>query len=143
MKIVGLRSFLVGNTSHLQGGRCWLFVKLVTDDGIEGIGEWIAGQVGRENSHMQLIEHLGKHFVIGADPFNIESMWQRIYAAEYDYRHPGLNSTPALGAIEMACWDIIGKALKQPVYNLLGGMYNKKLRAYSSVARLVTKSRYV
>ncbi|MHA2394752.1 MAG: hypothetical protein ACXAEX_22715 [Promethearchaeota archaeon] len=47
-------------------------MKLVTDEGIEGIGEWSTGQVGREDSQIQLIEDLGKRFVIGADPFKIE-----------------------------------------------------------------------
>jgi 2-dehydro-3-deoxyphosphogalactonate aldolase len=106
-------------------------VKLVTDEGYEGIGEWSTGQIGREDSQIQLIEDLGKRFVIGSDPFKIEWLWQRIYAADHDYRHPGLSSTPALSAIEMACWDIVGKALDQPIYNLLGGIFHEKLRGYS------------
>jgi 2-dehydro-3-deoxyphosphogalactonate aldolase len=131
MKIVEIKPILVGNIPPYQGGRCWFFVKLITDDGIEGIGEWSVGQIGREESQIRLIEDLGKLFVIGTDPFRIEDLWQRIYTTAHDYRHPGLTSTPALSAIEMACWDIVGKALKQPVYNLLGGMYHEKLRAYS------------
>jgi 2-dehydro-3-deoxyphosphogalactonate aldolase len=131
MKIIDVKSFLVGNVPPYRGGRCWLFVKLITDDGLEGIGEWSTGQGGREESQMRLIENLGKRFVIGTDPFKIERLWQKIYAADHDYRHPGMGSTPALSAIEMACWDIVGKALKQPVYNLLGGAYHDKLRAYS------------
>jgi len=58
-------------------------------------------------------------------------MWQRAYGLIHDYRHPSLFMTPALSAIEMACWDIVGKALNQPVYNLLGGQYHEKLRAYA------------
>ena len=49
----------------------------------------------------------------------------------HDFRHPSLHATPALSAIEMACWDIIGKATNQPIYNLLGGKYHEKLRAYA------------
>ena len=131
MKIVDVQTFLVGNVPPYHGGRCWMFVKLVTDDGIEGFGEWSTGQVGRESSQMKLIEDLAQQFVIGADPFKIESLWEKIYAADHDYRHPGLSSTPALSAIETACWDIVGKALNQPVYNLLGGRHNEKLRAYA------------
>ena len=131
MEIVEIKPILVGNIPPYQGGRCWFFVKLITDEGIEGIGEWSVGQIGREESQVRLIEDLGKLFVIGSDPFRIEDLWQRIYATAHDYRHPGLTSTPALSAIEMACWDIVGKALKQPVYNLLGGVYHEKLRAYS------------
>ncbi|MBL7200242.1 MAG: mandelate racemase/muconate lactonizing enzyme family protein [Anaerolineae bacterium] len=131
MKIVDVRTFLVRNVPPYHGGRCWLFVKLVTDEGIEGIGEWSTAHLGREGAQVELIKALAEQFVIGADPFAIELLWQRIYAEQHDYRHPGLNSTPALSAIEMACWDIVGKALNQPVYNLLGGKYHEKLRAYA------------
>ena len=131
MKITDVRTFLVGNVPPYHGGRCWLFVKLLTDEGIEGIGEWSTAHVGREDAQVAQIETLAQQFVIGANPFDIELLWQRIYAEHHDYRHPGLSSTPALSAIEMACWDIVGKALNQPVYNLLGGKFHDKLRAYA------------
>jgi len=131
MKVADVQTFAVGNVPPYRGGRCWLFVKLITDDGIEGIGEWSTAHVGREGAQAQLIEALVREFVVGASPFDVELIWQRIYAAHHDYRHPGLGSTPALSAIEMACWDIVGKALDQPVYNLLGGKFHEKLRAYA------------
>jgi 2-dehydro-3-deoxyphosphogalactonate aldolase len=131
VKITEVKTFLVGNIPPYQGGRFWLFVKLITDEGLEGIGEWSTGNIGREASQIRVIEDLGNKFVIGADPFKIEWLWQRIYATDHDFRHPGMTSTPALSAIEMACWDIVGKALKQPVYNLLGGAFHDKLRGYS------------
>ena len=131
MKIADVQTFLVGNVPPYHGGRCWLFVRLVTDEGIAGLGEWSTAHLGREESQARLIEALAREFVIGANPFDIELLWQRIYATHHDYRHPGLSSTPALSAIEMACWDIVGKALNQPVYNLLGGRYHDRLRAYA------------
>ena len=131
MKIVDVQTFLVDNIPPYQGGRRWLFVKLITDEGIEGIGEWSTGQTGREKSSIEIIKDLATQFVIDADPFKIELLWQKIYATDHDYRHPSLVLTPALSAIEMACWDIVGKALNQPVYNLLGGQYHEKLRAYA------------
>ena len=131
MKIADVQTFLVSNIPPYHGGRCWLFVKLITDDGIEGVGEWSTAHLGREESQVRLIEALAQDFVIGANPFDIELIWQRMYAEHHDYRHPGLASTPALSAIEMACWDIVGKALNQPIYNLLGGRYHEKLRAYA------------
>ena len=54
-----------------------------------------------------------------------------MYASNHDYRHPSLDSTPAISAIEMACWDIVGKAVNQPIYNLLGGRCHERLRAYA------------
>ena len=131
MKIVDVQTFLVGNVRPYHGGQCWLFVKLISDEGIEGIGEWSTAHVGRLESQMKLIENLAQQFVIDADPFQIELLWQKIFASEHDFRHPGLDSTPALSAIEIACWDIVGKALNQPIYNLLGGQYHEKLRAYA------------
>jgi galactonate dehydratase len=131
MKVADVQTFAVGNVPPYRGGRCWLFVKLITDDGIEGIGEWSTAHVGREGAQAQLIEALAREFVVGVSPFDIELIWQRIYATHHDYRHPGLGSTPALSALEMACWDIVGKALGQPIYNLLGGKFHEKLRAYA------------
>lgn len=131
MKITEVETFLVGNTPPYHGGRFWLFVKLITDEGVEGIGEWSTGNIGREDSQIRVIEDLAQNFVIGEDPFRIEWLWQRIYATHHDFRHPGMTSTPALSAIEMACWDIVGKTLQQPVYNLLGGAFHDKLRGYA------------
>jgi galactonate dehydratase len=54
-----------------------------------------------------------------------------MFATPHDYRHPGMDRTPAMSAIEIALWDIIGKATNQPIYNLLGGQYHEKLRAYA------------
>jgi len=131
MKITDVRTYLVANVPPYHGGRSWLFVKLYSDEGIEGIGEWSTAHVGRERAQAELVEALAREYAIGANPFDIELLWQRMYATDHDYRHPGLFITPAISAIEMACWDIVGKALKQPVYNLLGGRYHEKLRAYA------------
>ena len=102
MKITGIQTFVVANVPPYHGGRRWLFVKLITDKGIEGLGEWSTSHLGRENAQIAQIETLAEQFVIGANPFDIELLWQRMYAEHHDYRHPGLSSTPALSAIEMA-----------------------------------------
>jgi 2-dehydro-3-deoxyphosphogalactonate aldolase len=54
-----------------------------------------------------------------------------MFATPHDYRHPGMDRTPAISAIEIALWDIVGKATNQPIYNLLGGQVHEKLRAYA------------
>ena len=69
--------------------------------------------------------------MVGRSPFEIEQTWQRVYASNHDYRHPSLYGTPALSAIEMALWDIVGKSAGQPIYNLLGGRCHDRLRAYA------------
>ncbi len=57
-------------------------------------------------------------------------IWSTLYEGPC-VRHSGPLVTPAMSAIEMACWDIVGKAVSQPIYNLLGGMFHEKLRSYS------------
>jgi 2-dehydro-3-deoxyphosphogalactonate aldolase len=131
MKIVDVKTILVHNVPPYRGGSRWLFVQLITDEGIVGLGERPTGHATNLDSQISLIKDLGQQFIIGASPFDVEKLWQQVYASRHDYRHPGLDSTPALSAIEMACWDIIGKAANQPIYNLLGGKYHEKLRAYA------------
>ena len=141
MKIVELRTMVVENEPPYRGGRYLLFVELVTDEGIVGLGERITGNTfsgaGRDfpvqemKSQIALLEEMGRQFIVGEDPFSVEQIWQRVYGSRHDFRHPSLNATPALSAIEIACWDIIGKATGQPIYNLLGGRYHDRLRAYA------------
>lgn len=131
MKIVDLETILVNNVEPYLGGRYWLFVRLTTDEGIVGLGERPSGNATNLDAQISLLQDLGQQFVIGENPFDVEKLWQRVYASRHDYRHPSLSMTPALSAIEMACWDIIGKALNQPIYNLLGGKVHDKLRAYA------------
>ena len=131
MKIVEVKTILIENVRPYRGGSHWLFVQLLTDEGVFGLGERPTGHLKNLDSQISLIHDLAERFVIGSSPFDVETIWQRIFASNHDYRHPGLDSTPALSAIEMACWDIIGKASNQPVYNLLGGKYHEKLRAYA------------
>ena len=132
MKIVKVEPILVKNPiPDLGGGTNWLFVKLTTDEGIVGWGECNA-TFGRERTLIQMIKDFAEWYVIGADPHNIEMLWQTLYSGGGHYmRHPGMISTQALSGIEIACWDIKGKALKTPVYNLLGGKINDKLRTYT------------
>lgn len=136
MKIKRIKTFTVGVPAPFKGGLNWVFIKLVTDEGIEGWGECNAAPF-REKTIVQLVNELCEHFVIDkVDPFNIEDLWGRLYGgskclAWHFFSHPGTLATQAVAAIEMACWDIIGKALNQPIYNLLGGKYHERLRSYT------------
>jgi 2-dehydro-3-deoxyphosphogalactonate aldolase len=131
MKVIEAKTLVVRNVQPYRGGRFWVFLKLITDEGIVGLGERPSHPQDKVEAQVTMIQDLARQFVIGYDPFDIEAMWQRVYAARHDYRHPSLDSTPALSAIEMACWDIVGKALNQPIYKLLGGRCHEKLRAYA------------
>ncbi len=134
MKITKFEVFVVETHPPYRGGRYWTFLKLITDEGIEGWGELTAlAAVGREASNVKLLEDLCRRYVVGTDPFKIELLMHRMYTYDHDYRHPDLTVMSAISAIEIACWDIVGKYLNQPVYNLLGGAYNEKLKAYSYI----------
>jgi len=97
--------------------RNFVFAHVHTDDGISGIGEgsceWQPTMVAAG------IETLAKRVVVGQSAFQIEKLWQEMFRNEFARGSPLLNS--AIGAIEQALWDIVGKALDRPVYDLLGG----------------------
>ena len=131
MKVTGIETILLDNVPPYRGGLKWLFIKLSTDEGIVGLGERVTGGVRNLAAQIALLHDLCEQFVVGENPFNVELIWHRMFAFTHDYRHPGMDRTPAMSAIEMALWDIIGKATNQPIYNLLGGQYRESLRAYA------------
>ena len=136
MKVTHHKTMIVENDPPYRGGRYLLFLELHTDGGIVGLGERITGNVFSDRlqdlqSFVAIINEYVNHFVVGRDPFKIELIWQTMYASRHDFRHPSLHAGPVLSAIEMALWDIVGKAVDQPIYNLLGGQYHDKLRAYA------------
>ena len=136
MKIVDVRTMVVENDPPYIGGRHLVFVQVVTDEGIVGLGERVTGSGYSGNvidlrSIISLMEEFGRYVLIGENPFNIELLWQRMYGERHDFRHPSLYATPVISALEMALWDIVGKATGQPIYNLLGGKFHERLRAYA------------
>jgi 2-dehydro-3-deoxyphosphogalactonate aldolase len=129
MKIRDLNTFIVGNPPPTWGGRYFIFVKLTTDTGIEGIGEVYAASFG-PRAMATLVEDVFEHHVLGCDPFQIETLWRRVYGRGYSQR-PDITLMGVLSGIEMALWDIIGKALDKPVHALLGGRVHERLRSYT------------
>jgi galactonate dehydratase len=129
MKITDLKTFVVGNPPPHFGGRYFVFLKLVTDGGIEGVGE-VYGVPFGPHVVARMIEDVFGRYVEGADPFRIERLWRVVYSAGYSQR-PDPTLGGILSGIEMACWDIVGKAVDQPVYELLGGRVHDKLRSYT------------
>jgi 2-dehydro-3-deoxyphosphogalactonate aldolase len=129
MKIADFKTFVVGNPPPHFGGPFWVFLKLVTDTGVYGYGEAYAVPFHPDvAAHM--LEDLCERCVVGTDPFQVERLWRIVYSSGYT-QHPDLSLVGVLSAVEMACWDIIGKELNRPVYDLLGGRVHEKLRSYS------------
>lgn len=103
----------------------WVFVKVYTDEGIDGVGE--ATLEYKEKALLGAVEHI-REYLVGKNPLDIEKHWHAIYRDAYWRGGPVLMS--ALSAVEMALWDILGKSLNVPVYQLLGGKVNDKVRIY-------------
>jgi 2-dehydro-3-deoxyphosphogalactonate aldolase len=129
VKIASVKTFVVGNPPPHFGGRYFIFVKLITACGIEGVGEVYAATFG-PHVVARMIEDVCERHVIGADPFHIERLWRRVYGSGYTLR-PDLTLVSVLSGIETACWDIVGKAVDKPVYELLGGKVHERLRSYT------------
>jgi 2-dehydro-3-deoxyphosphogalactonate aldolase len=131
MKLADIETFVVGNPPPHYGGRYFVFAKLVTDRRVSGIGE--AYCVPFE-PHLvaKMIEDVFGRYLEGEDPHDIERIWRRVYSSGFT-QHPDLALMGVLSALEMACWDIIGKEANQPVYKLLGGRVHERLRSYTYI----------
>ena len=129
MKIINIKVFVVGNPPPYFGGRYWVFIKLITDKDIVGYGE-IYSVPFHPNVVSKMIEDVFDRYVKNKDPFKIEKLWRTIYSSGYTQR-PDVSLMGIISGIEMACWDIIGKELGKPIYEILGGQVHKKLRAYT------------
>ena len=122
MKITGIETYIAGNP-----WKNWVFAKVITDEGIYGIGE------GTLNFFAKTVDtaiHELKPLIMGMDPFRVEIITQKLVRDVY--ADGAQIHMCAVAAIEIACWDIIGKACNQPVYNLWGGRCHDKLRAYAN-----------
>jgi len=129
MKITEVKTYVVGNPPPHYGGLYWIFVKLTADDGVEGFGE-VYSVPFHPNTVAKMIEDVGERYVIGSDPFKIERLWRIVYSSGYT-QHPDLSLLGIISGVEMACWDIIGKELNKPIYELLGGQVHEKIRSYT------------
>ena len=129
MKLKDIKTFVVGNPPPSYGGRYFMFVKVTTDNGIVGYGEIYAASVGPE-AQCAVAEDLFARHCTDLAPNDIERMFRRFHSSGFSQR-PDPTVMGAFSAIEMACWDIVGKALDQPVHALMGGLVNERLRSYT------------
>lgn len=129
MKIADVKTWVVGNPPPHAGGRYFIFVRLTTDDGITGYGEAYAATF---SPHLiaNLIEDTAARYLEGQDPHDISQLQRRCYSAGFSQR-PDITMGACFSSLEMACWDIIGKASNSPVHKLLGGQVHQTLRTYT------------
>jgi len=117
-------------TAHVLGTpwRDLTFVQVHTDDGLVGVGE--TRMLGHTQALLGYLAEATKNHVLGTDPFDIESLVRRMKYG--DYGRAGEIVMSGIACVEMACWDIVGKALGQPVWRLLGGKVNDRVKAYAN-----------
>ncbi|MEP4247180.1 mandelate racemase/muconate lactonizing enzyme family protein [Tateyamaria sp.] len=129
MKLQDLDIIVTAPPAPGWGGRYWILVKLTTDDGIVGWGECYASSVGPD-AMRGVIEDVFERHMASENPENIEMMYRRAYSSGFTQR-PDLTVMGAFSGLEIACWDILGKARGRPVHALLGGRMNERIRAYT------------
>ncbi len=129
MRLAELETFVVAPPAPGWGGRYWIFTKLTTDDGIVGYGEVYASAVAPE-VQVAVVEDVFARHMKGESAENIELMFRRAYSSGFTQR-PDPTVMGAFSGLEIACWDILGKARNRPVWALLGGKMNERVRAYT------------
>ena len=109
-----------------------IFVRIHTDEGISGVGEAGLAYDWGHSAAAAMIKEISEAVLIGFNPFNTELLWSRMLRESFWGLGGGPVLYSAMSAIDTALWDIKGKALGVPVYQLLGGKVNDKLRTYAS-----------
>jgi len=105
----------------------WLVVEVITDEGIIGIGNAALAPLASK----QVVDQYLKPLLIGADPWDLEFLWQHMYRKTMAFGRKGI-AMVAISAVDIALWDALGKSAKQPVYRLLGGRTKPRIPVYAS-----------
>ena len=138
MKIIDVEAIILALPEikeRTDGTQDTLIVRVTTDEGIVGIGEvdsspWVIKAIIEAPKSHTLCRGL-KEIVIGENPFEISRIWEKMYQGSIYYGRRGA-AIQAMSGIDMALWDILGKATGKPVYEMLGACYRKEIRAYAS-----------
>lgn len=109
-----------------------IIMRVHPDEGISGLGEVGLAYGTGHSAAVGMAKNMVENFLIGADPFKIEKIWDTIFRSSFWAQGGGPVVYGGMSAIDIACWDIKGKALGQPIYQLLGGKTNDELRTYAS-----------
>jgi len=129
MKVVSCETHIVATPPPHVGGMYWIFVQLRTACGIEGVGEVYAATFHPEVMSKAIADVFSR-YLEGKNPHHIERLYREAFSSGFTQR-PDLTMMGVLSGLEMACWDIVGKAAGLPVYELIGGKVHDKLRSYT------------
>jgi L-rhamnonate dehydratase len=123
MDLVSFREGSMGNFAFHN----WLLVEIFTDNGLVGVGNAALSPVVTK----QLVDIYLKPLLLGADPWDVEYLWQQMYRRTLAFGRKGVALT-AISAVDIALWDLMGKDAKQPVFRLLGGRTKEYIPVYAS-----------
>ena len=121
----------IAEVTPMVMGTAWrnlAIVRVRTDEGLDGVGE--VRMVNHVSALLGYLSYAVPTHVLGSDPFDTEALVQRMWRS--DYERAGATVMSGIAAVEIACWDIVGKALGQPVYRLLGGAVRDRIKAYAN-----------
>ena len=133
-KLINVRPFIVETPPPHKGGRFWHFVKLETDTGLEGWGETaILGALnGLAGAYLEIVKNVFDTYLKGEDALDREYLFSKLYSG-LTYQHPDYVMLGVISAFDTALWDIAGKHVKTPIYNLLGGKTRDRVRSYTYI----------
>ena len=123
MDLVAFRQASMGNFAFHN----WLLVEIFTDNGLVGLGNAALAPMVTK----QLVDVYLKPLLLGADPWDVEYLWQQMYRRTLAFGRKGVALT-AISAVDIALWDLLGKSAKQPVFRLLGGRTKDRIPVYAS-----------
>jgi len=134
VKLTNAKAFVVKTDPPNYGGLLWFFLKLETDEGIEGWGEAavLSCFYDLEKSYVQLVEEVFQSYLKDRNPIDRETLYHMLYAS-LSAQHPDYVTLGLISAFDIALWDICGKYYNTPVYNLLGGKIRDKVRTYTYI----------
>ena len=129
MRVVDCEVLVVGNPPPHRGGRYFVLVKLTSADGIVGWGEAYGAAFGPAVMKAAIEDAFARHLE-GQDPRDVERLWRRCHGSGFSQR-PDPTVSACASALEMACWDMAGKAAGLPVHRMIGGRVHEALRSYT------------
>ena len=135
MRLISATPYVIKVPQPCLGGKYWFFVKLMTDDGVCGYGETALTPAlyGFAKTYRTIVGEIFDKYLHLRDPMCRERLYDEIYH-DMMLGNGGLFALSILSAFDMALWDIAGKVMGQPIYNLLGGKYRDKVRSYSYIS---------
>ena len=129
MKVVEVKPFVVKPRTNAKGAIYWFLVRITTDSNIVGWGE-VFWNAYSPSIYKKMVSHIAENYLIGENPFDVEKLFRKIFAV-HGYSRADISTMGIASGLEIACWDIIGKETGRPVYDLLGGTINERVKTYT------------